>query len=223
MSKNIAIVPARGGSKSIPLKNIKIINGKPLIYWNLEALENSNSIDKVFVATDSNEIKEVVNSFNFSKIEIYNRKSENAQDTSSTESVILECIEELNLNLGDNLILVQVTSPLTQSEDFDNAIYKFKNNNFDSLLTCVRIKRFFWNEDGTPINYDYLNRPRRQDFKGTLVENGAFYISKVENILKSQCRISGNIGIYEMREETFLEIDEPIDFEIIEKIMKTKN
>ena len=88
----IAFLPARGGSKSIPEKNIKSFCGKPLIFWNLQELQNSN-VDKVIVATDCNKIKATVLSFNFSKVEVYDRNKENAQDNSSTESVMLEHID----------------------------------------------------------------------------------------------------------------------------------
>ena len=87
----IAFVPARGGSKSIPSKNIKSFCGKPLIFWCLQELQNSN-VDEIIVATDSVEIKDVVNTFKFSKVKVYDRKEENAKDNSSTESVMLEYI-----------------------------------------------------------------------------------------------------------------------------------
>ena len=82
----IAFIPVREGSKSIPEKNIKSFCGKPLVYWNLFALHLSN-VDKIIVATDSLKIKTIVNSFNFSKVSVYDRSNKNAQDTSSTESV----------------------------------------------------------------------------------------------------------------------------------------
>ena len=96
---NIAFIPVRGGSKSIPLKNIKPLNGKPLVYWSAKAACESGFIDKVIIATDSEEIKNIVLGFNLDKIEVYDRDSENAQDTSSTESVMLEFIDKAKLNL----------------------------------------------------------------------------------------------------------------------------
>ncbi len=90
----IAFVPLRGGSKSIPLKNIKNFCGKPLAYWNLKALQDSK-VDEIIVATDSDEIKRVVESFSFSKVRIYERDPKNAQDHSSTESVMLEFLHFL--------------------------------------------------------------------------------------------------------------------------------
>lgn len=217
---NIAFIPVRCGSKSIPFKNIKEFCGKPLVYWGLEALENSKYIDKIVVATDCDQIKSVVNSFGFSKVEVYDRESANASDTATTESVMLEFINKQNFYDDDLFLLVQATSPLTQTKDFDEAIEKLKNSSADSLLTCVRVKRFFWNENGTSMNYDYNFRPRRQDFNGILVENGAFYINSIGNIKRDENRLSGNIAIYEMEEFKAVDIDEEDDWMIAEQIMK---
>jgi len=220
IKKTIAFIPVRGGSKSIPLKNIKPLCGKPLVYWVVSALEKTNSIDEIIVATDSDKIDEVVSSFQCQKVKIYRRLPENATDTSTTESVVLEYLEKSNISDDTVFILVQATSPLTQSEHFSEAIDLYNKNKYDSLLTCVRNYRFFWNEDGTSKNYDYKNRPRRQDFNGQLMENGAFYINTAGNIKRIKNRLCGNIGIYEMPEYTGAEIDEPDDWIIMENLMK---
>ena len=212
----IAFIPARGGSKSIPEKNSKIFCGKPLIFWNLQELQKSN-VDKIVVATDSEKIKSVVNSFNFSKVKVYDRSNENAQDTSSTEAVILEYISNANLSDEDIFMLAQATSPFTQTSHFNEGLELFKKH--DSVLSCCESKRFSW-KNGKALNYDIYNRPRRQDFQGTLIENGAFYISSVSSIKQSKNRISGNIGIYEMPEYTYTEIDEIEDWIVAESLMK---
>jgi len=217
---NIAFIPARGGSKSIPFKNIKSLCGKPLIYWSLKALEDATCIDEIIVATDSEDIIKTIADSNFSKTKIYRRKSENATDTATTESVMLEYIEQSNLYDNDIFMLVQATSPLSQTKHFEEALELYKKNEFDSLLSCVRNYRFFWNENGTSENYDYKSRPRRQDFKGQLMENGAFYINTVGGIKKSQNRLCGKIGIYEMPEYTATELDNPSDWIILESFMK---
>lgn len=216
----VAFIPVRGGSKSIPLKNIKDFCGKPLVYWNIKALQDADCIDKIIVATDSSIIKETVNSFDFSKVSIYDRKAENAVDTASTESVMLEYIESAKLSEDLIFMLVQATSPLTQTVHFEEAMNMYNSGKYDSLLTCVKNYRFFWNEDGTSKNYDYKNRPRRQDFDGVFMENGAFYINSVKNIKEYKNRLSGKIGIYEMPEYTATEIDEPDDWIILENLMR---
>ena len=212
----IAFIPARGGSKSIPEKNIKSFCGKPLIFWNLQELQNSNA-DNIVVATDSEKIKNIVNSFNFSKVSVYDRSNENSQDISSTESVMLEYINSKSLSDTDTFMLVQATSPFTQKNHFNEALELFEKH--DAVLSCCESKRFSW-RDGKSLNYDIYNRPRRQDFEGTLIENGAFYISSVSDIKKTKNRISGDIATYKMPEFTYTEIDEPDDWIVAESLMK---
>lgn len=216
----IAFIPARCGSKSIPLKNIKPLNGKPLICWNITALLDCQYVDKIVVSTDCKEVANVVSDLDSSMLEVHHRSPQNAKDDSSTESVMLEYIVEANVDPEDIFMLVQATSPLTQTRHFDEAINLYLNKKCDSLLTCVRIKRFIWSNEGVSLNYNYLKRPRRQEFDGYLVENGAFYLNRVQNILKFRNRLSGNIGIYEMPEHTILEIDEPDDWIMAESLVK---
>ena len=219
MKKVIAFIPVRGGSKSIPLKNIKPLCGKPLVCWNIEALEACATVDEVVVATDSDEIWKSVESRNYKKTHLYRRSAQNASDTASTESVMLEYIKYAKFAKDDVFMLVQATSPLTEEVHFTEALQAYREGRYDSMLTCVRNYRFFWNEDGTSMNYDYMNRPRRQNFAGMLMENGAFYINTVGNILSNGNRLGGKIGIYEMPEYTATEIDEPDDWMILEKLM----
>lgn len=216
----IAFIPVRGGSKSIPLKNIKSFCGKPLVCWNIEALEACDEVDEIIVATDSDDIWRTVESQNYKKTCLYRRSAENACDTASTESVMLEYINKAQLAEDTVFILVQATSPLTQTIHFSEALKMYAKGQYDSILTCVRNYRFFWNEDGTSMNYDYMARPRRQEFKGMLMENGAFYINTVKNILSNSNRLGGKIGVYEMPEYTAFEIDEPDDWGIMENLMR---
>ncbi|MDR1738416.1 MAG: acylneuraminate cytidylyltransferase, partial [Candidatus Symbiothrix sp.] len=206
--------------KSIPLKNIKDFCGKPLVYWNVAALQNCSKVDEIVVATDSDEIKSTVKGFCFGKVKIFDRSAENASDTASTESVMIEYLNQANYRSDDIFMLVQATSPLTETKHFDEALNIYAQGKYDSMLTCVRNYRFFWDEDGTSRNYDYRNRPRRQNFVGELMENGAFYINTVGNILKDKNRLSGKIGIYEMPEYTATEIDEPDDWTVLENLMR---
>lgn len=217
---NIAFIPARCGSKAIKFKNIKEFCGKPLIYWSLLALENVDLIDKVYVATDCNEISSVVESFEFSKVSIYMRSEENSKDDSSTESVMLEFLNNNKLLDDDLFMLVQATSPMTTKNDFQDAISMYKNSKKDSLLSVVEEKKFFWTKDAQPVNYDYKNRPRRQDFEGFLLENGAFYINKVSNILRDKNRLSGDIALYIMNDYNSIDIDEELDWIVAEQYMK---
>ncbi len=222
---NIAFIPVRGGSKSIPLKNIKLLNGKPLVYWTALAAQNAKCIDKLIIATDSEEIKAVVLNFGFSKLEVYDREPQNAQDTASTESVMLEYINKCEFKDNDLFFLIQATSPMLKSEHIDGMFGSFSMNDSDSMFTGVREKQFKWrginNKNGLqPVNYDYRNRPRRQDFEGVISETGACYINSIKNIKRDKCRLSGKITAYELPSYTAYEIDEPEDWIIVEELMK---
>lgn len=225
---NVAFIPVRGGSKSIPLKNIRPISGRPLVYWTVRAACGCSAIDRVYVATDSEKIRETVLSFQkgveaelFSKVEVIGRSAESASDTASTESAMLEFAEQYNF---DNIVLIQATSPLLTAEDLDRGFEAYAKEGTDSVLSVVRQKRFHWAEDAEgvayPTNYDVYHRPRRQEFDGYLVENGAFYICSKEDLLRTKNRVSGRIRAVEMNEDTFFEIDEPSDWVIIEALMK---
>ncbi len=225
---NVAFIPVRGGSKSIPLKNIRPICGEPLVYWTVKAACECKYIDKVYVATDNERIKDVVEGFRQKilksindKLVVIGRSAESATDTASTESAMIEFAEQYEFT---NIVLIQATSPLLTSEDLNKGFESFASDDTDSVLSVVRQKRFRWDTDSNgivqPVNYDVFNRPRRQEFKGDLVENGAFYISSKESLLRSRNRISGRIRAVEMCEDSFFEIDEPSDWIIIEALMK---
>ncbi len=216
MPKTIALIPLRGGSKGIPKKNVKQIAGKPLCAWVLESATESKLIDEVYVSTDSNEIAQIVKALNLG-VKVLMRPSELATDEATTESVILHFAEQTKFEV---LVTIQATSPLLRAKHLDEALRIFFESKFHSMLSAVRVKRFFWGDDGVPINYNPLARPRRQDFAGSLIENGAFYITHISVLNEYQCRLGGDIGIYEMPEETLLEIDEPCDWAVVEKLLR---
>lgn len=225
--KNTAFIPVRGGSKSIPLKNIKPLNGKPMVYWTMRAACGCRYVDEVYIATDSEKIDRTVQnlireeSHNLAKVSIIGRSKENASDDASTESALLEFAYE---HAFDNVVLIQATSPLLRSRDLDCGFEFLDMPGTDSVMSVVLQKRLNWKYDTDkfiyPLNYDYFNRPRRQDFDGYLTENGAFYITSRQKLLESKCRISGHIRAVEMCEESFYEIDEPEDFELVSALLK---
>lgn len=217
---NIALVPARAGSKSIKNKNIKLFLKKPLIYWTLLSLEKSKLINEVYLATDSKKIANIAISFKFKKLKIYRRSKSSAKDNAQTEEVLLEFIKNKKINKKDYLFLVQPTSPYIKSKDYNNAFKTLAKTNKKSLLSVIKTKHFFWNQKGKPLNYNFRNRPRRQDYKGVYVENGAFYLNSVENILSSKNRLTNPVGFYEMSSKSLLELDEKNDWELAEFIKK---
>jgi CMP-N-acetylneuraminic acid synthetase len=210
-----SFIPLRSGSKSIPLKNIKLLAGKPLAQWAIDASNNSKHIQKTIISTDSMQILS-----SLKNCDLFLRSKETATDTATSESALIEFCKKQEPH--DIIVFIQATSPLITSKEIDEGIEKVLNKDCDSIVSVVRQKRFIWNEDGTP-QYDLSKRPRRQEWNGFLVENGAFYISYVKDILESQCRVSGKIALIECPEETYYEIDEPSDWLVIESILNAKH
>lgn len=220
--KYVVLIPARGGSKSIKLKNIKVIAGQPLIYWSLDAAVNCNRVSKVYVSTDSDIIKNVVKEYNKKnkeKIVVVDRSKEAATDTATTEDVEFDFCNKIN-NF-ENLILIQATNPMITTEDIDGCLNEFPK--YDSVVSTVIQKRFYWEKqkDGSikEINHDIRKRPRRQEWEGVLAENGSIYIISRENLYKGKCRLFGKIGTYVMPDESYYEIDEETDWIIIENLL----
>lgn len=155
---NVAFIPVRGGSKSISLKNIKILCGKPLIYWTLKAACDCKYIDKVYIATDSDKIRETVEAIingsdveGFSKAIVIDRSAESALDTASTEVAMLEFA---NNYVFDNIVLIQATSPLLASNDLNRGFEVFDGENTDSVLSVVLQNVF----NGARITWDLCIR-----------------------------------------------------------------
>lgn len=216
MQNTIAFIPVRGGSKSIPLKNVQIVNGKPLIWWSLKAALDCKKVEKIYVATDDVQIKNIVVSFQMEKVIIYDRETSNATDTATTESVMLEFASKFNF---ETIVLIQATNPFIKTDHLNEGLEKLKN--FDSIVSLVRQKRFIWTKENSQVkpNYNLHQRPRRQDWDGFLVENGSFYITKKSSLLKTKHRLSGKIGYVEMPEESYIEIDEPCDLKIADTLL----
>lgn len=219
--RNIALIPLRGGSKGIPGKNLKELNGKPLCSYAINAALNSKKIDEVWVSSDDKTIIDFI-TLEFPKVKIRKRPAEFATDTASTELVILDLINSQNFGIKDQIILIQATSPLIVFNDLNLALEQLENSPLNSLVSGVEFKRFLWNKDGNPINYNVYNRPRRQDFDGIFLENGAFYISTVDTILKTKNRVQIPAELYFMREESAYEIDEISDWIIVESLLSNR-
>jgi N-acylneuraminate cytidylyltransferase len=224
--KIVALIPARGGSKSIPGKNIKVIAGRPLIAWVIDEALQSKFLHEVFVATNSRQIRDTIKQLfplQNTRLKVISRSAASATDNAPTEQVMLEFSLKHDF---DYICLLQATSPLITASDIDKAIKTFFRKKADSLLTVVNQKRFLWEENRAgyagPLNYDFLKRPRRQELDGYLVENGALYMTSRKQLLKSSCRISGKIALYKMPEYTYYELDEPDDFLIIENLLRMK-
>ncbi len=217
----IGFIPARGGSKGIKNKNICIVGGRPLIYYILDSAIASNCFKKLIVSTDCPKIKNIVLKYESKLIEIVDRNPNLAKDTSTTESVLLEYARR---NDFDWMFLIQVTSPLTKHTDFQNAVDILQKDNADTLVTTVKQQRFRWAYNNKnilqPINYNPKRRSLRQQFNAVeYVENGAFYAFRKSGLLKHKSRLYGKIANCIMRQETYSELDDKEDLEIIEKLI----
>lgn len=211
----MALVPARGGSKGIPGKNIRSFAGKPLLYWVCRAAEDCAAIDATYVSTDDPAIADTARALGLSKVRVVERAPDTATDTASTESAMLDFADRVEF---DRIALLQATSPLLTAADLDAGLAHL-DAGFDSALSVVRQRRFRWRRDGgagAPENYDPLARPRRQDFDGFLVENGAFYATSRAILLRDRCRLGGRVALVEMPEESYFELDDETDWRILE-------
>ena len=214
-----ALVPARGGSKSIPMKNIKMVNGKPLIWWVLDAAQNS-IIDQVYVATDSDQIRGVVESFCLPKVSVIGRSAYSAADHAKTEIVMEEFCNNFEF---DDLVLLQPTSPMLTKQQINDAIYFYLSGDYDSILPVVELTKFIWKEIGgkwVNVNFDKKNRPMRQDADKVILENGYIYIMDRRKFLEDKCRLHGKVGKVVFPEHTLFEPDELEDWDFVETLIE---
>jgi CMP-N,N'-diacetyllegionaminic acid synthase len=213
--KTCALIPARGGSKRIPRKNIADLNGNPLISYSIKAARQSDLIDEVWVSTDDQEI-----AFYASQCgaEILMRPSRLSEDTSTSESVLLHFAEN---NDFEFLIFIQPTSPLIRVSDIDHGIKLVQDGRYDSVLSVCEDYRFYWNDKCEPINYSPYLRPRSQDKETLYKETGSFYVTSRYFLEQSRCRISGHIGFVVVPELYSYEIDTYDDLKIVSAIMES--
>ena len=205
----VAFIPARGGSKSIPGKNIRMLAGRPLIHWVSLAALGCRRIEKVYVSTDDDNIARVAKQIEDDRLAVIDRGSHTATDEATTESALLEFARAREF---ETVVLIQATNPFLRTEDLNRSLETMDQAGWDSLLSVTRERRFRWrqHDQGTviPENYDPANRPMRQQWDGELYENGAFYITQRDKLLESGCRLSGRIGTWEMHPSASLELDE---------------
>lgn len=219
--KNIAFIPIRKGSKGIPGKNTKLLGNRPLFCWILDTLIKCKLFDEVWLATDCDEAISLSMNRYGQKVNIYKRSQASATDESPVIDVIKEFIKIRMPKECDWLCLFQATSPFTTAEEIRKLILAIESNVFDSIVSCTRIKKFRWDEKGTPLDYELEKKPHRQEYKGLLVESGAFYASRIQSLRLSPYILSGKIGIIELNNYSHIEIDEPLDWDITEYIAKT--
>ena len=209
--KIISVILARGGSKGIPKKNMVELQDTPLLTYTLKASLNSK-VSETWVSTDCEEIAKYSRDLGSN---ILMRPSNISKDISSSEDALLHFGNNVDF---DYLVFIQPTSPLLQPKYINKGIKLM--DTYDSIFSAYKEKwsaRF--DKNGNPINWDINKRPRRQDVDDVYVENGAFYITRKENLLRSKLRYSGNIGMVEMPLEKSFQVDTFDDLKLIEKLL----
>ncbi|MCT7556042.1 acylneuraminate cytidylyltransferase family protein [Aliarcobacter butzleri] len=222
--KIVSIIPARGGSKGLPGKNIIDLAGKPLIAWTIEASLKSKYITKTIVSSDDNNILEISKKFG---VETIKRPNELALDTTPTEPVIEHVLKSLeNIEQYDYLILLQPTSPLRDEKDIDSAIKLLIQKKVSALISTKEIdnkilKAFKNNENGylEGISNNIYPFMRRQDLPKVFMPNGAIYIIKIDEFLKTKILFTDKTISFEMSEEKSFDIDTKEDLKKIKKYM----
>ena len=216
----IALIPARGGSKGIPRKNIKLFNSKPLIYWSIKAAFESDFIDRVIVSTEDEEIAEIAKSFS-AEVPFLRPKELSLDESSGMEPVIhaLEELPEVN-----DLLLLQPTSPLRKSIHIDEIFNLRKKFNSDSAVSISLSKRpiiYKLNQEfKIKLFSENLKPLPRQKLSHLYNLNGALYLSSRESILLNKSFLSNSTIGYIMSEESSIDIDTQLDWEIAEYLMK---
>ncbi|MCF8297385.1 MAG: acylneuraminate cytidylyltransferase family protein [Saprospiraceae bacterium] len=221
----LALIPARGGSKGLVRKNVKVLNGKPLIYYTIKAALDSKKIDNVYVSSEDREILEISKYYNAN---IIHRPQELATDCASTESVIFDAIEQLDKQDEnfDILLLLQATSPLRDSNDINKALDLFLNNDCTALISVTKNEQCPYKSlrlAGTYLTGIYNNADqfkRRQDFPETFMPNGAIYAIYIDEFTKNKMLFTNKTIPFVMEKDKSYDLDTLNDFGLIEEIMK---
>jgi len=222
----LAIIPARGGSKGVPRKNIRALAGRPLVAHSIEHALHARQLTRTVVSTDDPEIAAVARHYG---AEVLMRPAELATDTADTESVLLHVLSVLEKEKAYQpslVVLLQPTSPLRQPDDIDNAIAALTAAGADSLFSCCRSHSFYWHlVEGRPVaaNYDHAHRPRRQDRPPEYIENGSIYVTATGILKQYGNRLGGRIAFYEMDPLDSFEIDNEDDFLLIEQLLHLRH
>jgi len=224
MKKILSIIPARGNSKGIPLKNLAKLNGQSLLHYTIDASLKSKLINRTIVSTDNKRIKEESKRLG---AEVVDRPKKLSGDKIGIEPTIqytLDYLKKKENYIPNIIVLLSNTHPFRTFEHIDDALSLLFKKKYDSVITGYQLHTFFWkkraNSTVIPINYDPQKRPNRQEMEIPLFENGALFVTTYSAFVKSRCRISGKIGFYKMPLDTSINIDTQNDLLDAEKLMQ---
>lgn len=212
----IAVIPARGGSKGVPLKNISTVGHRPLVTRAIQSCLDSASVDSVVVSTDSDTIADIAHR---AGARIIRRPEELSNDTASSESALLHVLDVLEAedDPPDVIVFVQCTSPFIDPVNLDSAVSSILADDADSVFSAVRTHEFLWRvtpEGARGINHDHHYRPRRQDREAHFRETGAFYAFRAAGFRTHEHRFFGRIGVQEVPEAHAQEVDTLEDLDV---------
>lgn len=219
-----AIIPARGGSKGVPRKNLKPLGGKPLIVWTIEQVAATDGL-RPYVSTEDAEIAAVSRAAGATVIA---RPAELAQDTTASEPVIEHAIATITAWSGrpDQVMFLQATSPFRLPGTLARALREFTDTGVDSMVGVVPTEIFVWQKDPETIaHYPYRQRPRRQDLAPDQLryrETGSLYLTRTQVYERDHNRLGGRIGLLVMDPSESLDIDTIADFERAEQALRAQ-
>lgn len=223
MNQTLAIIPARGGSKGIPRKNVAMLMGKPLIAHTIDAALRAERVTRVIVSTDDAEIAAVATEYG---AEVVMRPAELAGDTARSEDALLHVLETLAQDEGyvpDLVVFLQCTSPLTAPADIDGTISRLEAEGADTAHSVIPFHYFLWHDGAcgaVGVNHDKSFRLMRQQREPEYLETGSVYVMRTQGFLQARFRFFGRTAMHPIPVEHWQEIDEPVDFQIAEERMR---
>ena len=222
-SEFLTLIPARGGSKGIPGKNLRLLAGMPLIGWSIRQIIESKIATRLVVTTDDQEIANYSASMG---AEVVERPIELAGDSATSESALIHAIHNIPQSEShSHIVFLQATSPIRFRESIDRAVSQYHTSGRDSIVGVVPVSPFLWTENDSRVDplYNIDNRLRRQDFDQEIVrfrETGSIYITGRGSLLGTSNRISGQVGLFKMAKIEGVDIDTELDFQIAEKLIR---
>lgn len=222
MLKILAVIPARGGSKGIPRKNIRLMHGKPLISYAIHNALNCEKITDCVVTTDDAEISSIAHMYGS---ETVNRDSKLAADAVTLDPVVYDAVLQMEAKKKytyDIVVTLQPTSPLMRVETLNKAIHQFLKENTDSMISVVNKPHLSWKKDNKNIVPNYEKRLNRQELPPNYMETGAFFITKREFVLPNS-RLGENISVFEVPQQEAIDIDSVEDWIVSESLLNRKN
>lgn len=222
----LSIIPARGGSRRLPGKNLLPVSGKPLLVHTVEHALGAGSVDRVVVSTDDPAIAKTARR---TGAEVIDRPAALAGDDSPSEAALLHVLDVLEAREGyrpELVVFLQATAPVRTPADVDRAVARLRAEGADSLLSVVEARRFLWRlEEGrpAPLNYDPTARPRTQDREPEYHENGSIYVTKTEVLRATGNRLGGRIVLHPMADECFVDVDGPLDLALAEAVLRWRS